>query len=361
MTKSMSTALTVQHRAQIAIGGSEYEDELRTLASRSAGIVAISNRAGHQECHAARMIIKRERLSIGEKAKAATEDAKAFVAAVGARSKELVAILTPEESRLAALQDGYEAEQERIKEEARMAEQTRIDEILSRIQWVATSPARAAVADISGAQALLADLSEMAIDESYHEFARRAVIALQEAKAAVLAIVERKIADAAEAEKARQDAAEAAAKHAAEMEEARIAKAEQEARITAERAAEKEAQDERDRIAAAARRAEEDRIAADRAKLAAEQAEFEAKRAAVLAEIEADRRRVEAEEAAKRAAAEKAEADARRAADEAAAKERKLITDRMDRISAECADLAYWQLDEVIVAIETLRAKWGEQ
>ncbi len=286
----MSTSITVQQRASLAIGGSEYEEELREMALRSTSIVAISNRAGLQECHAARMVLKSERLEIGKNAKLATEDAKAFVAAVGARAKDLVAILAPEEGRLSELQSEYLAEQERIKEAARKAEQARVDSILNRISEISSFPAIAAGSDLFGANEILSHLGKISIDESYQELAEIATIALQNSKDAVYRIVARKKEDEEAAEIARKEAEEAAARRAAAVEAARIAKAEQDARIAAER------------------KAESDRLAAEREKLAAERAEFDAKRAAILAEIESSRKLAEEKKAAERAEAEKAEA-----------------------------------------------------
>lgn len=339
------TSLTVQQRASIAIGGSEYEEELKEMASRSSGIVSISNRAGLQECHAARMGLKRTRMLIGDKAKAATEDAKAFVSAVGARAKELVAILTPEESRLGELQDGYEAEQERLKEEARKAEQARVNAILDRIAEISSIPFVAGMKTLQGAIEVLEKLERISIDDSYQEFSGRAVTVLQSTKDAV-----RKIIEQIEAEEiARKKAEEDAALRAAEAESARIAKAEQDAKRAAER------------------KAEDDRLAAERAKLAAEKAEFDAKRAAILAEIEAARKLADEKDAAARAEAEKAdairraqEAEEKRIADEEAAKARAIITDKLERIAAECETLTPHQLDAVLLAIVKIRDKCAE-
>jgi hypothetical protein len=350
------TSLTVQQRASVAIGGSEYEAELKEMASRSAGIVAISNRAGLQECHAARMGLKRTRLMIGDKARAATEDAKAFVAAVGVRAKELVSILTPEESRLGELQYGYEAEQERLKEEASRVGRERVNAILDRISEISALQFVAAGKPLSGAIQILEKLESVSIDDSYQEFAYRAVTVLQATKDAVRKIIEQIGAEEAAREKAEEDAAW----RAAEAESARIAKAEKDAKRAAERKA------EADRLAAE-RKAEADRLAAERAKLAAEKAEFDASRAAILAEIEAARKLAEEKDAAARAEAEKEdairraqEAEEKRIADEEAARARAIITDKLERIAAECETLTPHQLDAVLLAIVKIRDKCGD-
>ena len=48
----------------------------------------------------------------------------------------------------------------------------------------------------------------------------------------------------------------------------------------------------------------------------------------------------------------KAEKDAKEAAERA---------ERLDLISDRCAGMEYWQLDEVIIAIDELLEKWGSK
>lgn len=226
----MTTEITIQQRAEIAIGGSQYESDLRALAAASSDITAITNKAGLAQCHVSRMNLKRERLEIGKKSAAATEDAKLFVAAVSARAKSLVALLTTEESRLGELQDCYTAEQDRIKREAAQREQERVEAIQKSIQYIRDYPISASVATIDECKHMQQALLDTVIDESFAEFQGRAAVALADAKAGVAAILAAKVAAAEEA--------------------ARI-KAEQEDSIAAHQSAEKRRADE----AEAARRA----------------------------------------------------------------------------------------------------------
>ena len=313
-----TTAVTVTERAVVAIGGVQYEADLRALAAKSAEITSITNRAGLDQCHAHRVAIKRERIEIGKKASAATEDAKLFVAAVSARAKSLVALLAPEESRLGELQDNYKAEQERIKREAAHREQERVESITARIQNIRDYPAVAAASTIDGCKLLQDALDEVSIDDSYAEFHWRAAAALADAKAGVATILAAKVAAAEDAARIKAEQEAAAAAHAAEVAEFERMKAVADEELRQEIAKAKAVQAEHARVAAEARKAEDDRIAVERAILAEAQAKFDAERAAILAGMEAERQRVAAEEA-QAAAVQKAE-DAAIAAQQAAEK-----------------------------------------
>ncbi len=306
---TQTTAVTVTERAIVAIGGSQYETDLRALAAKSADITSITNKAGLDQCHAHRVAIKRERIEIGKKASAATEDAKMFVAAVSARAASLVALLRPEESRLGELQDGYTAEQERIKREAAQREQERVDGIMARIEEIRNAPVVAATATAHECDLLLLNLDRYKVDDTFYEFQGRAAVALVDAKAGVAAILDAKISAAEEAARIKAEQEAAAAAHAAEVAEFERRKAVEDEERRQKRAKEKAEQDERDRVAAEELKAEYDRIAVERAEMAEAQAKFDAERAAILAGIEAERQRVAAEEA-QAAAIKKAEEDA---------------------------------------------------
>lgn len=359
----MTTEITIQQRAIVAIGGSQYETDLRALAAKSADITSITNRAGLDQCHAHRVAIKRERIEIGKKARASTEDAKLFVAAVSARAKYLVALLTPEESRLCELQDGYTGEQERIKREAEQYEKERVDGIQKRIREIRDLPVVAATATIAGCKLLQDAMLETVIDDTFAEFAGRASAALADAKAGVASILAAKVAAAEEAARIKAEQEAAAAAHAAEVAEfeRRKAIAEEERRQELDKA--KAEQDERDRVASEARKAEADRIAVERAKLAEEQAKFDAERAAILAVIEAERRRVAAEEA-KAASIKKAEEDAiaaqqaeeKRKSDEAESARRAVTSAIRKRIDAALDYLDDFELGMVADYVEAFKS-----
>lgn len=387
---TQTTAVTVTERAIVAIGGSKYETDLRALAAKSADITSITNKAGLDQCHAHRVAIKRERIEIGRKASAATEDAKQFVASVSARAKSLVALLATEESRLGDLQESYVSEQERIKREAKQREKERVDGIMARIEEIRNAPVVAATATAHECDLLLLNLDRYKVDDTFSEFQGRAAVALVDAKAGVAAILDAKISAAEEAARIKAEQEAAAAAHAAEVAEFERMKAEADeqrrqeqakereaadereakrrAAIAEERAKEKAEQDERDRIAAEASKAEADRIAVERAKLAEEQAKFEAERAAILAGIEAERRRV-ADEEAQAAAIKKAGEDAiaahqaeeKRKADEAESARRAVTSAIRQRIDAAMNCLDDYELGMVAEFAESLAMHPGEE
>ena len=365
---TQTTAVTVTERAIVAIGGSQYETDLRALAAKSADITIITNKAGLDQCHAHRVAIKRERIEINKKAIAATEDAKQFVAAVNSRAKSLIALLQPEEWRLEDLQDGYVSEQERIKREAAQREQDRIDAIMARIQNIRDYPVVSATATIEGCTLMQDELLEIVIDDTFAEFQGRAAAALADAKSGVAAIISAKISAAEEAARIKAEQEAAAAAHAAEVAEFERRKAVADEERRQERAKEKAEQDERDRIAAEASKAEADRIAVERAKLAEEQAKFEAERAAILAGIEAERRRV-ADEEAQAAAIKKAGEDAiaahqaeeKRKADDDEAARRAATSAIRQRIDAALDCLDDYELGMVAEFAESLAMHPGEE
>lgn len=346
----MTTEITIQQRAVIAIGGSQYETDLRALAAASSEITAITNKAGLAQCHVSRMNLKRERLEIGKKASAATEDAKLFIAAVSSRAKSLVALLAPEESRLGDLQDGYTAEQDRIKREDAQREQERVQRITGAIEIIRGYPVAAATSSIEDCERLTKALLEIVIDDSYAEFQGRAAVALADANAGVAAILAAKQAAAEESARIKAEHEAAAAAHAAEVAEFNRKKAIADEDRRQERAKAKAEQEERDRHAAE-----------DRAKLAEAQAKFDAERAAILAGIEAERQRVAAEEA-QAAAIKKAQEDAiaahqaaeKRRADEAEAAIRAATSAIRQRIDSALDQMNDTMLEIVAVYAEEL-------
>ena len=351
----MSTELTIVERAAVALNSSSAEAHLTALARGTQHIVEVTNKAGREECHSAAMTALKARTAVITAGLDARADATAFGKAVIAEEARLVAIIEPEERRLKALRDAWDNEQKRIKDEAKRVELERVEGIMARIQSIRDRPSYAAMATLDECRSMHNDLFYgIQIDDSFCEFQERASIARQNALAAVSSIIAAKEADAEAAAKAERDRIAAAAVLAAEREEfARIKSAADEQRRI-ERAAEKAAKAESDRIAAE-----------ERAALAAEKKKFDDERASILAGIEAERKRVRDAEAL--AAAIKADQEAKiaahqaaekRAADEAANKALALITDRLQRINAECETMEFWQLDEVLAAIAGLTEKW---
>ena len=279
-------AMTVIERAAQALAITQTEDQLRELAQASTSITTITNPAGLDQVHGARMVLKNTRIEIEKKGKAAREDANAFSKAVIAKEKELIAIIQPEEARLQSIQDAYEAEQKRIKDEAVAREQARVAAIQERIALFggAVEVVLRYNSDAKTIAGHVEDLEKIVVDETFFEFYEtacdakvKALVRLNELHAAAIAREA-----AAAAEKAEREAE--AARLKAEREELERQKAEQakrdreaQAQRDADAAAIRKQREEveaREREAAAKQKADEDRIAAERKKFEEEQAAF---------------------------------------------------------------------------------------
>ncbi len=314
----MSTQLTVQQRAAVALQSDKARAELTALAAASQSITAPTNPAGRAECHAAAMAAAGARIAIAKAGKDARDDATQFSKAVIAEEARLIAIIQPEETRLKALRDAYDAEQARIKAEKAEAERLRVLEISDRIARIKQAASEAARFDVSAdvASEILSLINAIEIDSTFAEFYGDA----KEAKAAAMAGISKVI----EAKREAEAVAKKAEADRIELEKIRKADAEA-ARIKEQREA-------------AERRAEQEKIDAERKALADRETKFAAERAAALAEIDAKRREQEDKERAanearlaEEAKAEAVKAEAERAEFEriAIARSRKEAADRM--------------------------------
>lgn len=286
----MSTQLTVQQRAAVALQSDKARAELTALAASSQSITAPTNPAGRAECHAAAMAAAGARIAIAKAGKDARDDATQFSKAVIAEEERLIAIIRPEEMRLKSLRDEYDAEQARIKAEKADAERLRILELSGRILLIKQAEIDAVRFDVSAAEAceIHSEISALEIDDAtFAEFYGEAVEAKAAALAGIAKIIDAKRQSEAAAAKAETERVELERVRKAEAEAARI-KAQQEADARAEQA----------RVEAAARQAEQAKIDAERKELAEREAKFAAERAAALAEIDAKRREQEDKERA---------------------------------------------------------------
>jgi hypothetical protein len=105
----MTTELAPIERAKTVLAYDETKAKLAGLAAKSERITDITGPAGYQEAQRARIELKNTRVEIQRRGKDAREDATAYSKAVIAAEKELVAVIEPEESRLQALQDAWDA------------------------------------------------------------------------------------------------------------------------------------------------------------------------------------------------------------------------------------------------------------
>ena len=287
---AIMTSLPPAARAALALNSTKTERELRELATKHAGIQVIKDDAGREQAHRAAMEVKKARTSIERTGKEARDDATKFSKAVIAEQNRLVAIIEPEEQRLLALRDGWDTEQEKIREAAAAAERFRVEQIMGRIEAIKGFARMALDCRTSAAVIRLQEGLAKADLTGMDEFDAQAMQAFAETADALAKIREQR--EAEEAERARIKAAQEA----------------EAARLAAERA-----ELERQRIEAAAKaNAEADRLAKERAALEAARVEFEQRRAAHEA------REREAREHAEQQAKEEAAAEAAKQAELAA-------------------------------------------
>lgn len=280
---AVSAAMPPAERAALALNSSQTERDLLALATKHASIQVIKDKAGRDQAHGAAMEVKRTRTTIERTGKEARDDATKFSKAIIAEQGRLIAIIEPEERRLTALRDAWDAEQEKIKEAAAAAERFRVEQIMGRIDAIKGFERMARDCRTSSTvQRLLEAMSKIDLT-GMDEFEDQALHVFSEVTEAVQQILAQRQAD--EAERARIKA-----EHEAEA-----------ARLAAERA-----ELERQRVAAAAKaNAEADRLAKERAALEAARIEFEQRQ---RAHDERERAEQQArEEAAQAAAAKSAE------------------------------------------------------
>jgi hypothetical protein len=310
-------ALTLPQRAAVVLHSAECEERLKKLAVASVSILAITNSDAYKQCQAARMALLKERTGIEKDGKAAREDATAFNKAVLAEERRLIALIQPEESRLAALQETWDAAREREKQAKVNAELKRVADLQERVAELRGNPNLSASSGSALIAEHLKDLQSIVVDSTFQEYEQQALDAkdagikrLQDLHAAAVAFEAEQARVVAEREELARLRAEQAERQAAERvriaEEERLAKAERD-RLAAEQAATARAEAEllqAERAELARQAAEQRRIEAQKAaELAAERAAFEREQAAVRAREEAEERK--RQEAARLAAMEK--------------------------------------------------------
>lgn len=303
----MSDLQTTPLQEHIAAAISEYSPADAAIAQMSEEFMplfinGVKDREGYKAVHAARMVVKGSRVAVEKKRKELKADALEFGRAVDAEAKRIFALLEPIESHLAAEEDAYKAERERIKREEEERRQAVIRERLEKLHAV-------------GAQLLSADVEQMD-DEAFELALATATEAHEERK--------RKEAEEA-AERARLEAEEAE-KRRQEEERLRVERE----KLEADRAAQREAEE---KLAAERRKVEE-----ERARL---EAEARKRREEAEAKAAAERAAQEARERAEREAKEKAEREAEEA------KRRAALLPEAEKIRAFAALIEGLEVPEV--------------
>lgn len=311
MTKE-SKELTVDDRARQVLKFDETKKRLADLAVISKPIVAVDSAESREECHAATMRLANMRVTIEKAGKEGREDANKYAKAVIAVEKELIAIISPEETRLRGMRDKWDGARAAEKAERERIEAKKISDDnagLERIRDIAvhaigkTSTELAAV--IEGTESI--DLSTFNSDDARErasELIKTTLDRLRTMRDGQKALEDANAARAAQ-EAADREKRESAAKAAEEAD--REARVKREADETAQRAEQKRKDD--------AEREEQDRIAAARRKELDEQAD---RQRAEQARIDEANRKLEAERKEKARKDEEASAAAEREAKEKA-------------------------------------------
>lgn len=356
---SEQTAVTPVERAKVALGVAEYEKRFIELARKSVDIVSITNADGYAQCHAARMVLKRERVDVEKLAKNASEDAFRFYKATIAEGKRLIEIIEPEEKRLEAIQnawdDAIEAERQ-AKIQAEIKRTTAIALAIDNIRSLAISAVNKPTEEI---YFVFLGLSDDPISaDSYQEFQSEAQRVKKETLSSLEEIHFNKCLQEIEQDRIKAERAELerlrAEQKAREAEEQKKRAAEN-ARIDAERKAEEakrkaERDAEEARIAAirkaeqAERDAEERRLNEERFKLSLEREAIETEKR-VQARIAQEAK--EAEERKQR------EQEAKRLEEEAAAKAKAERMAALKKAKVDSAELALINILEIARHLET--------
>lgn len=322
-------------RAAIALNVDAYKEQIATKVKESADITAVLDPAGREQAHRIGMVLLKLRTGIKARGEEVRKDATAFGKAVIAAEKELVDLVTPEENRVMALRDAYDAKVRAEKEEAERVEAARVENLkvmLGALRGEVLACYNKTAAVIAERMTALRDDAAGDTDERWAEYLPRAKEVRAEVLTQMQAQYDTQLAVEVEAELARQ-AAEAEAKRvAAQAEENRLAAlaierqrqelARAQAEIDAENARRAAAEAaERTRVEAEAQ-AERERVAAEtKRQLEAQQAELATQRAAqAAAEAELARKQKEFQDKVD----EQAHEDARR----------KLAADEADRVAS---------------------------
>lgn len=166
----MTTELTLPQRAAVALKSAEHELALIELAAKSADIKEILNADGRTQAHSAGMSLRNTRTTISATGKAARDDATKFSKAIIEEENRLIALIEPEEKRVLALRDAWDAKIEAEKQakiEANRQRIAAINESIASVKVLPTVLAGATSQKISKAMSLLVDQTDF---ESFSEF-----------------------------------------------------------------------------------------------------------------------------------------------------------------------------------------------
>jgi hypothetical protein len=317
-------ALTVAERAAAVFTAIPSEDDLRELAKKSLTITAITNDDGKAQCYASRMVLKNTRLAIARVGEVGREDAVQTSKAIIAIQKARIAVISPEEDRLAAIQKTWDDRIAAEKEAEIQAEIARVNAIHERLAALRGNQLLTSTSGSALIEQHIADLWKLPADESFEEFRQIAADAKTAAISRLESLLTAAVAHETEQAKIKEERAELAKLREEAAERDRLAR-EAQAKADAEARAERERLGEIERQ----RQIAEARAHAEELRLQREAMEREA----------GENRRIEAERRAEAAKAEEATrqalaAETAKLAADRAEMERRLAQER-DKLAAE--------------------------
>ena len=266
----MKQELTLVQRAAVALNSSKYELELVELINKTKDLVEIKDNAGRDQIHRAGMTLSNTRIEIAKTGKESREDATQFSKAVIAEEKRLIDLIKPEEDRIFAIRDSWDAHIEAAKQAKIAAERARVTRIKGAIEEIRNIPASCVGKSISEMGNCLRGLESSTYPEDfYQEFIDEVVAVDADVKEKLLAMINLSIkAEALRVQEKQEREAEAARLKAEREENERIRKqlAEQQAIIDAQVEEQRKAQ----QLEQAKAKAAQDKLNAERAAFEAE-------------------------------------------------------------------------------------------
>lgn len=268
VAEQTGTTLTMPERARTALGLIDVETKLKELVAKSSTITVITNADGREQVHASMMALKNQRITIEKAGKAARDDANKFADAVIERENLLVAIVTPEETRLKNLRDAWDTAREAERKAKIEAERNRVAAIQQDIETaLGCIPTLALGCTAAQLESTIRDVVALEITaERFAEFAPIATAAKQSTLTKLREMLTKQSAIEAEQERLRLERIELERKTAEQQEANRLERE----RIAAEQAEAKRKADEEKAAAEVERQA---KIDAELARMRAERAE----------------------------------------------------------------------------------------
>lgn len=217
--------LPIEVRAKQALRVTpEYEANLLDLRDKYVDIASITNKDGYKQVDSARKVLKKARTEIEARGKEARDDANKFAKAVIAEERRLIAIVQPEEDRLAEIQQQWDAEQDRIAREAQEKAEKRMEEIRARVQEIRSWPAKAIGKSAGEIRQILDRAQSFAIQlEDFEHMTELAEVYLHESRQQLTDLLNDRIKWEADQDQAAKDRAELARLRAEDEERRRAA------------------------------------------------------------------------------------------------------------------------------------------